>query len=164
MTDIKDATLYQQATARDYPCGVKWAHPGMNIYNRNTQKVVVTTDELCYIVTSAVGDKQVYNEEQFTEDFVLPLDDKTKKKLQKGKLYKTTARPGSAKVMYLRVPADERFTVYNEEGLIQGNVVDFTVDHAEGDVVICPVADDGGPDLEHMSMMNGKVFNEKYGL
>ncbi len=164
MTDIKDASLYKVGTVRDYPCSIKYAHPGLRVFNRNTQKMVVTTEDLCYVVTGPAGEREVYNENGILEGFNFTIDEKKKKKLLKGKVFKITARPGTGKVMYLRIPPEERFVVYDEVGVIQGNVVDFTVDHADGDCVICPALADNTPDLEHMSMMNGKVFKERYEL
>ena len=165
MTDINNPTLYHMASTVDYPCSVKVVSPGMRIYNRNTQKVITTSDVLRFLVTGPAGEKQVYTEEEFNTLFDFPDDEKQKKKLMKGKLFKIKASSGTAKTFYLRVPAEERFTIYAKDGsVIQGNVADYSVDHGEGDCVICPAKEDGSPDLDDKSMMNGQVFKERYGV
>ncbi len=164
MTDIHNRSLYRQATVKDYACTVKVVHPGIRVYDRNRQRIVITTEKDCFLVTGPAGEREVYNEEDFMAGFDFPKDEKSRKKLMKGKLYKIKARAGTGKLWYLRVPSHERFTVYTLSGaVIQGNVSDYSVDHANGDCAICPVGMDGGPDMAKMTVMNGKVFCERYG-
>ena len=76
-------------------------------------------------MTGPAGEKEVYTEDEFNTLFDFPDDEKQRKKLMKGKLFKIKANSGTAKTFYLRVPADERFAVYAKDGsVIQGNVAD----------------------------------------
>lgn len=162
MIDINDRTLYQLCTVKSYPCTVRFVHPGMRIYDRNRQNIVITSEDNCFLVTGPAGEREVYNESDFLSGFDFPTDEKNRKKLLKGKVFKIKARQGTGKCWYLRIPADERFTIYSDKGIIQGNIHDCSIEHAQGDCVICPIAADGGPNMKLKTLMNGMVFNERY--
>ena len=163
MVDLANRSLYRQCAMKEHKVAARLVRVGARVYDRSKQRIVITTPERRLVVTGPSGERVVYTEEEFLENYHLDLDDKAKKKFYKGKMFKVDAKEGAGMMFYLRVPADEQFILYDEIGSpVVGNARNFALDHGEGDCIICPKAGDGGPDLSRPHLINGRVFAEKY--
>ncbi len=163
MINIADRTLYKNCALKEHKVQARKVRVGARVYDRSRQRIVVTTPERRVVVTGPCGERLVYTDDEFLALYSLDMNEKIKKKFDKGKLFKVNAITGAGRMMYLRVPAEQQFLLYDEIGSpVIGNSRNFTLDHAEGDCIVCPIAPDGGPDLSQPRLINGKDFIERY--
>ena len=163
MVNIADRSLYRVCSLKEHQAQVRLVRVGARVYDRSKQRIVITTPERRVVVTGPSGERVVYTEDEFLESYQLSMDEKTRKKFDKGKMFKVDAKEGAEMMYFLRVPAEQQFILYDEMGSpVVGNARNFALDHGEGDCIVCPRAYEGGPDLTKPRLINGRDFTEKF--
>ncbi len=156
-----------------YNCTVKKHGKDERIYDRNSQKILLTTEEECYIVTGPAGERAIYTEEDFLKHFELVYKkekDTEKKKekrlkaLRKGKLFKATANEEREIFYFWRIPEEEMFVFYDDEGkpTIGNDQSNCSLVHNDGDCIMCPSDERGEPDLSKKHVVNGELFDIRF--
>ena len=163
MIDIADSSLYHRCTIKAHNATVRMVRPGAKVYDRSRQRITTTTEQRRLVVVGPVGERVVYGEQEFQQYYDLLLDEKTMKKLHRGKIFKIKSKEGAEAGYFLRIPPEEPFLLYDEIGApVEGNTQNFMLNHAEGDCILCPAAPGGGPDLTKPHLVNGEVFSARY--